>query len=113
MVVRTDGEVSGSKVYRGENAVRTFLSDILQEEVKIRKSLASPMPIVMMAKDWEKFKNATDCHICNKSLIKDEFLDSLAVFTLNKPLQKVKNLFIWANFTKNVFTKHRKNNDGC
>ena len=37
MVVRIDGEVSGSKVYRGENAVGTFLSDILQEEVKIRE----------------------------------------------------------------------------
>jgi len=36
MVVRSDGEVSGSKVYRGENALGTFLSDILQEEVKIR-----------------------------------------------------------------------------
>ena len=36
MVVRSDGEVSGSKVYRGENAVGTFLSGILQEEVKIR-----------------------------------------------------------------------------
>ena len=38
MVVRSDGEVSGSKVYRGENAVGTFLRDILQEEVKIRES---------------------------------------------------------------------------
>ena len=80
MVVRSDGEVSGSKVYRGGNAVRTFLSDILQEEVKIRESLATPKPIVMTAEDWEKFKIATDCHICNKSLIKDEFLDSLPVF---------------------------------
>ena len=40
MVVRIDGEVSGSKVYRGENAVGKFLSDILQKEVKIRESLA-------------------------------------------------------------------------
>ena len=84
MVVRSDGEVSGSKVYRGENAVRTFLSDILQEEVKIRERLAAPKPIVMTAKDWEKFKNATDCHICNKSLIKDEFLDSLPVFNIEE-----------------------------
>jgi len=37
IVVRSDGEVSGSKVYRGENAVGTFLSDILQEEEKIRE----------------------------------------------------------------------------
>ena len=84
MVARSDGEVSGSKVYRGENAVRTFLSDILQEEVKIRERLAAPKPIVMTAEDWEKFKNATDCHICNKSLIKDEFLDSLPVFNIEE-----------------------------
>jgi len=76
MVARSDGEVSGSKVYRGENAVGMFLSDILQEEEKIRESLTAPKPIVMAAKDWEKFRKATDCHICNKSLIKDEFLDS-------------------------------------
>ena len=58
----------------------TFLSDILQKEVKIRESLAAPNPIVMTAEDWEKFKKATDCHICNKSLTKDEFLDSLPVW---------------------------------
>ena len=81
-VVRSDDEVSGPKVYRGENAVGTFLSDILQEEVKIRESLAAPKPIVMTAEDWEKYKNATDCHICNKSLIKDEFLDSLSAWSI-------------------------------
>ena len=81
-VVRSDGGVSGPKVYRGENAVGTFLSDILQEEVNIRESLAAPKPIVMTAEDWEKYKNATDCHICNKSLIKDEFLDSLPVWSI-------------------------------
>ena len=47
MVVRSDGEVTGSKVYSGENTVGTFLSDILQEEVTIRETLAIPKPIVM------------------------------------------------------------------
>ena len=56
MVVRSDGEVSGSKVYRGENAVRTFLSDILQEEVKIRETLAAPKPIVMRPKTAKNSK---------------------------------------------------------
>jgi len=41
-VVRCDGEVTASKVYRGENSVGTFLSDILQEEEKIREILATP-----------------------------------------------------------------------
>ena len=82
IVVRSDGEVTGSKVYRGENAVKEFLNGILQEETKIRESLSTPKPIVMTAQDWEKFKSATDCHICNKSLIKDEYLDSLPVFKI-------------------------------
>ena len=50
--------------------------------MKIRESLAAPKPIVMTAEDWEKYKKATDCHICNKSLIKDEFLDSLPVWSI-------------------------------
>ena len=52
IVVKSDGEVTGSKVYRGENAARTFLSDMLQEEVKIRESVATPKPIVMTYEDW-------------------------------------------------------------
>ena len=79
IVVRSDGEVTGSKVYRGENAVKEFLNGILKEETKIRESLATPKPIVMKAEDWEKYKNASECHICNKRLIKDEFLDSIPV----------------------------------
>ena len=36
----------------------------------------------MEPEDWVKFQNATDCHICNKSLIKDEFFDSLPVWSI-------------------------------
>ena len=84
IVVRSDGKVVGSNTYRGgENAAGKYLSDILQEEEKIRESLAVPKPIDMKNEDWEKFKNANDCHICNKSLIKDEFLDSIPVCDYN------------------------------
>jgi len=38
----------------------------------------------MTTEDWGKFKKATDCHICNKSLIKDEFLDSLPVWNIEE-----------------------------
>ena len=34
---------------------------------------------MMTAEDWGKYKNATECHNCNSSLIKDEFLDSVPV----------------------------------
>ena len=64
-------------VYRGKNGVGTFLRAILQVETEIRESLAAPQPIVMTPEDWEKFKKAADCHVCNKNLIKDQFLDSL------------------------------------
>jgi len=84
MVVRSDGKVVCSKAYRGENAVGKFLSDILQEEEKIRESLATPKPIVMTWKDWENFKKATDCHICNKALKKDKFIDSLPVWNIKE-----------------------------
>ena len=79
MVVRSEGEVLEPKVYRGENAVGMFLSDILKEETKIREILATPEPLVMTAEDWEKNKNTTECHIYNKSFIKDFFLDSIPV----------------------------------
>ena len=100
MVVKSDGEVLGSKVYRGENAVGTFLSDILQEEVAIRESLATPKSIVMTAEDWQKHKNATECHICDKSLIKDRFLDSIPVF------DQLTQVVIAAKATKVVITLH-------
>ena len=61
-----------------------FLSDVLREEEKIRESLDTPKPIVMTWKDWENFKKATDCHICNKALIKDEFMDSLPVWKVEE-----------------------------
>jgi len=61
LVVRSDGKVVGSNMYRGENAVGEFLSAVLQKEEKIRESLATPKPIDMACKDWEKFKNAKDC----------------------------------------------------
>ena len=104
-VVRSDGEVTGSKVYWGENAVGTFLSDILQEEEKIRESLAAPKPIEMTWKDWENFKNAADCHICNKSLIKDEFLDSLPVWNIEKASEEEggENLSYWGQGHKKCF----------
>ena len=109
MVVRIDGEVSGSKVYRGENAVGTFLSDILQEEVKIRESLAEKKPIVMEPEDWEKFKNATDCHICNKSLIKDEFLDSLPVCKIEEASEEgIEKCSYWGQGHKKCFYRAQK-----
>jgi len=47
----------------------------------MRAELANSKPLLMMPEDWEKQKcNATDGHICNKSLVKDLFLDSISVY---------------------------------
>lgn len=61
-----------------------LLSDILQEDMAIRESFATPQPLVMTTEDCEKKKQATECHICNKSLIKDLFLYSIPVFIVVK-----------------------------
>ena len=45
----------------------------------LRAMMANQKPLLMTRKDWEKHRNATDCHICNKSLVKDLFLDSLCM----------------------------------
>ena len=45
----------------------------------MREVIANKRPLVMTPKDWQKHRNATDCHIRNKSLVKDLFLDSISV----------------------------------
>ena len=34
----------------------------------------------MRNEDWQKHRNVTECHICNKSLVKDLYCDSMAVY---------------------------------
>ena len=80
IVVKSDGEVTGSKVYRGENAVKSFLESIMQEEEKIRESLAVPKPVIMSQKNWDDFKSEKNCHICEKSLVKDNFSGLISSF---------------------------------
>ncbi|KAL9960469.1 hypothetical protein ACROYT_G033932 [Oculina patagonica] len=79
-VVRSDGKSKRPFVYRGENAVEVFLNCLQVEEKIIKNDLSKPKPLIMNSEDWRKFNNATDCHICEKSLIKDYFLDSLPVW---------------------------------
>ena len=119
VVVRSDGVASDPVVYRGENAVGKFLSDIMQVEAKIRVSLATPKPIVMTPEDWQIHKLATHCHICRENLIKDEFLDSVPVWSIldvikNKhgESEKDKEKSIYeGQWHKKCFYTAQKNND--
>ena len=80
VVVRSDGHTKGPYTYRGEDAVYAFIRYLLDEEIEMREDMANKRPLVMTNEDWQKYKNAAECHICNKSLYKDLYLDSMEVF---------------------------------
>ena len=80
VVVRSDGQTSGPYNYRGKDAVHVFLRYLLNEEIEMRKDMANKRPLVMTNEDWQKYRNAAECHICNKSLYKDLYLNSMEVF---------------------------------
>ena len=54
--MKSDGEVVGSKVYRGKNAMGNVLNNVLQEEVVIREILATPKSLAMTAESWKNAK---------------------------------------------------------
>ena len=78
-VVRSDGQTFGPYNYRGEDAVYVFLTYLQNHEREMREEMANKRPLVMTNEDWQKHRNATECHICDKSLYKDLFLNSMAV----------------------------------
>ena len=80
MIVRSDGQSFGPYTYRGEDAVYKFLTSLLKHEIKMREDMANKRLLAMTNEDWQKYRNATECHICNKSLYKDRYLDSMEVF---------------------------------
>ena len=80
MVVRSDVATFGPFTYRGEDAVFVFLVWPQNHEREMREDMANKRPLVMRKEDWQKHRNATDCHICNKRLVKDLFLDSISVY---------------------------------
>ena len=80
MIVRSDGQTFGPYTYRGEDAVYVFLTYLLINEREMREDMANKRPLIMSNQDWQKHRNATECHICNKSLFKDLFLDSMEVY---------------------------------
>ena len=80
LVVRSDGQTFGPYTYRGEYAVFVFLRWLQNQEMEMRKDMANKRPLVMTYCDRQKYSNARECHICNKSLYKDIYLDSRAVY---------------------------------
>ena len=83
IIVRSDGATFGPFTHRGEDAVFTFLVRLQNHESEMREDMANKRPLVMTNEDWQKHRNATECQICNKSLVKDQFLDSISVHNPN------------------------------
>jgi len=80
IIVRSDGVIYGPFNYRGEDAAFVFLNWLQQQHKRqIRAEIENKRPLVMTDEDWQSHRNAKDCHICNKSLVKDTFLDSVSV----------------------------------
>ena len=77
--VRSDGKIYGPFNYRGEDAVYVFLRWWQDHEKQMRAELENKRPLVMTEEDWNKHRTATDCHICNKSLVRDKLLGSVSV----------------------------------
>jgi len=80
IAVRSDGKLFGPFNYRGRDAVYVFLMWAQNHEREMREDMANKRPLVMTPEDWQKHRGATDCHICNKSLMKDVYCDSIAVY---------------------------------
>ena len=80
LVVRSDGQTFSPFTYKREDAVFVFLVWLQNHEKEMREDMANKRPLAMTNKDWQKHRNATEYHICNKSLVKDLYCDLMAVY---------------------------------
>ena len=76
IAVRSDGKLFGPFNHRRRDAVYVFLMWLQNHEREMREDMANKRPLFMTPEDWK----GTDCHIYNKSLVKDLFLDSISVY---------------------------------
>lgn len=53
-------------VYRGPDAVKHFLDDMLKEEEYISEKLSQIEPLIMNEAAEREFQNATHCYVCEK-----------------------------------------------
>ena len=83
MAVRSDSETMGPYVYRGKNTVKDFLYYLQIIERDIRNDLHKKANIIMTREDWADYNKASECHICHKTLYKNNFLDAVDVYDPN------------------------------
>ena len=71
-VVRYDGKAEEPVVYRGEDAVETFINHLECEVNNINNIFRHPKPIIMTEQNIQDYENATHCWICEMKLINNE-----------------------------------------
>ena len=80
LVVRSDGQTYRPFTYKGKDADIIFFTWLQNHEKGMQEDEANKRPLVMTQEDWQKHRNAKECHICNKSLVKDLYCDSMAMY---------------------------------
>jgi len=79
VIVKSDGQTHGPYVCRGKDTVYRFLASlqyhekVMNDEKLMRAGLADKKPLVMTSEDWCQYNSATECHICNESLVSRSF----------------------------------------
>jgi hypothetical protein len=75
VVSSVDKYTKPTVVYRGDNVVEEFLTQILNEENKIIDILNHIKPMTISHEEDETFSMAENCHICNEPLGLDRVRD--------------------------------------
>ena len=77
IAVRSDGSVTKTYNYCGEDCVRQFLSALLQTETEIRESLKQKASLNMSEEDWKAFHRAKESNICKIDLFRYNAKDEI------------------------------------
>ena len=65
------------------NTAKDFLYYLQIMERDIRTNLHNKANIIMTREDWADYNKASECHICRKTLYKNNFLDADDVYDPN------------------------------
>ena len=74
-VVVSEYEKRDPVLYRGDNAVETFIDHMIKERDRIVKRFEKTEPIVLTPEGQKDFDEATHCHICHELMGVDRARD--------------------------------------
>lgn len=74
-LLRYDGDSSKLKLYRGLDAGKKFIDDLMKVEKYVFRQLSNPVPMKMTPEERRAFKGASMCHICENQLGGDRVRD--------------------------------------